>query len=86
MGTKNQPSEFDCYRNAEPDEPMFILLARDVDAADRVREWVVKREMRKREEYKVSSRYELPENELHQLEEAEDCADAMEDWRKTNCE
>jgi hypothetical protein len=29
MGTKNNPSKFDCYANAEPDEPMFILLARD---------------------------------------------------------
>ena len=29
MGTKNNPGQFDCYRNAEPDEPMFVLLARD---------------------------------------------------------
>ncbi len=29
MGTKNNPGKFDCHANAEPDEPMFILLARD---------------------------------------------------------
>ena len=29
MGTKNNPGKFDCYENAEPDEPMFVLLARD---------------------------------------------------------
>lgn len=29
MGTKNNPGNFDCYHNAEPDEPMFVLLARD---------------------------------------------------------
>jgi len=29
MGTKNNPGDFDCYTNADPDEPMFILLGRD---------------------------------------------------------
>lgn len=29
MGTKNNPGQFDCYKAAESDEPMFILLARD---------------------------------------------------------
>ena len=29
MGTKNNPGAFDCYANAEPDEPMFVLLGRD---------------------------------------------------------
>lgn len=32
MGTKNDPGKFDCYANAEPDEPMFVLLARDISA------------------------------------------------------
>ena len=40
MGTKNNPGEFDCYANAEPDEPMFVLLARDVLAPGIVDEWV----------------------------------------------
>jgi len=29
MGTKLNPGKFDCYAKAKPDEPMFILLARD---------------------------------------------------------
>jgi len=28
MATKKNPGEFDCYANAGPDEPMFVLLAR----------------------------------------------------------
>jgi len=41
MGTKVNPAPFDCYANAEPDEPMFVLLARDRVGADIVRMWVV---------------------------------------------
>lgn len=29
MGSKNNPSKFNCYDRAEPDEPMFVLLGRD---------------------------------------------------------
>lgn len=29
MGTKDNPGKFDCYHAAKPDEPMFVLLARD---------------------------------------------------------
>lgn len=29
MGTKNNPGAYDCYKNAEPDEPYFLLLGRD---------------------------------------------------------
>ena len=39
MGTKNNPGRFDCYANAEPDEPMFILLGRDEHAPLLVRLW-----------------------------------------------
>lgn len=44
MGTKNNPGEFDCYVNAEPDEPMFILLGRDKHAPELVRLWAIMRE------------------------------------------
>lgn len=43
MGTKNEPGKFDCYANAAPDEPMFVLLARDPDAADLVEQWATAR-------------------------------------------
>ena len=34
MGTKIEAGAFDCYANAELDEPMFVLLARDEKAPD----------------------------------------------------
>lgn len=43
MGTKNDPGAFDCYANAEPDEPMFILLGRDPAAAYAVYSWCMLR-------------------------------------------
>jgi hypothetical protein len=27
MATKRNPGKYDCYENAEPDEPLFVLLA-----------------------------------------------------------
>ncbi len=39
MGTKNNPGKFDCYANAAPDEPMFILLGRDPCAPVTVLFW-----------------------------------------------
>jgi hypothetical protein len=42
MGTKNNPGKFDCYADAEPDEPMFVLLARDISAPFLVRLWADK--------------------------------------------
>lgn len=44
MGTKNNPGDFDCYENAHPDEPMFILLGRDPFAPDLVAAWADLRE------------------------------------------
>jgi hypothetical protein len=44
MGTKNDPAKFDCYANALPDEPIFILLARDPGAAPAVEDWASRRE------------------------------------------
>lgn len=45
MGTKQNPARFDCYANALPDEPMFVLLARDDDAPFRVEDWALRRKM-----------------------------------------
>lgn len=69
MGTKANPSKWDCYESAEPDEPMFILLARDPDAPTLVRQWA-----RMRERADAAT----PEK----IEEARTCADDMEEWRK----
>jgi hypothetical protein len=45
MGTKNNPGAFDCYANAEPDEPMFVLLGRDKHAPTLVWLWAILREL-----------------------------------------
>jgi len=39
MGTKDSPGRYDCYAKAEPDEPIFTLLARDPLAPLLVRLW-----------------------------------------------
>lgn len=39
MGTKRNPSTFDCYAKAEPDEPLFVLLGRDPMAGLTVAVW-----------------------------------------------
>lgn len=44
MATKNHPGEFDCYAKAEPDEPIFVLLARDRHAPALVWLWAAIRE------------------------------------------
>lgn len=44
MGTKENPSKFDCYSNAKPDEPMFVLLGRDPCAWILVMAWCWMRE------------------------------------------
>jgi hypothetical protein len=39
MGTKRNPGAFDCHAAALPDEPLFILLARDPAAPHLVKAW-----------------------------------------------
>src|SRR5574340_580602 len=68
MGTKDSPSKFDCYSRAEPDEPMFVLLGRDVAGASIVRMWAATREAMGEDPEKIA--------------EALACADAMEAWAR----
>lgn len=70
MGSKLKPGDYDCYANALPDEPMFILLARDPIAPSLVRDW-------------ASTRLNAGES-LEKVREALECADAMEEWRNEN--
>lgn len=72
MGTKNEPGQFDCYANAEPDEPMFILLARDPLAPLMVEIWAQLRA-------EAST-----EDDQALIEEAQECADSMREWRGAN--
>lgn len=68
MATKNNPGKFDCYDNADPDEPMFVLLGRDRHAPILVKIWTALR---------------LTEGEdPEKTGEAMLCALAMEKWRE----
>lgn len=77
MGTKANPAKFDCYANALPDEPMFVLLARDPSAPWLVRLWAHNRAT-------DIERGGRPESDLALVEEARGCADKMETWRRAN--
>jgi hypothetical protein len=67
MGSKDKPGQFDCYANAEPDEPMFVLLGRDKHAPQLVELWAGQRASEGEDPAKV--------------EEALKCAKAMRKWR-----
>lgn len=68
MGTKNNPAPFDCYANAAPDEPMFVLLGRDRHAEVLVRLWAILR-----------AHDDKTEDE-DKITEAMVCADSMQAW------
>lgn len=68
MATKNKPGQWDCYENAHPDEPMFVLLGRDPMAPLLVRLWADAREAQGESSAKVR--------------EARACADNQDAWAK----
>lgn len=72
MSTKDNPGAFDYYAKAAPDEPMFVLLARDVVAPNIILAWIEARSKR------VSS------TDVEQIAEALECAAAMIRWRITH--
>ena len=74
MGTKNNPGQFDCYSNAAPDEPMFVLLGRDPHAPLAVERWAEDRET-------LIVMGVKPESDRALVEEARECAKAMRAYR-----
>lgn len=85
MGTKNAPGDFDCYANAKPDEPIFVLLGRDLAAPDIVRRWAAHYLAQKRLDYTENGeRQYLPQKVWDKYSEALRCAVAMEQWRREN--
>jgi hypothetical protein len=70
MGTKLNPGSYDCYAKAAPDEPMFILLARDPLAPILVELWASIKEMNGENKSKV--------------DEALNCASSMRVWCADN--
>lgn len=75
MGTKNKPDKFNDYASAEPDEPMFILLARDPTASRVVQEWALLLAIAIMEGRK-------PKSDRAIVEEARECAKAMREFRE----
>lgn len=67
MATKENPGAFDCYANAEPNEPMFVLLGRDKHAPALVEAWAMQRENAGEDPAKVA--------------EARECARSMRRFR-----
>jgi hypothetical protein len=67
MGTKQDPSRFDGYGKAEPDEPVFTLIGRDPAAPALIREWV--------------RHHQNAKTDGTQLMEALAVADEMDRWR-----
>ena len=74
MGTKNNPGRFDCYAVAKPDEPMFILLARDPIAPILVELWATLREQIGCSTHKHKSHGD-------KINEARDLANTMREWK-----
>ena len=70
MGTKNHPGKYDAYEKAAPDEPMFVLLARDPLAPALVSLWANLREQLAGNPSKVG--------------EARMCVTDMKRWRGRN--
>lgn len=77
MGTKAHPSNFDCYANAEADEPMFTVLGRDKDAPLLVKMWALLRE----QAVEMGAK---PPSDLAMVAEARQVAYEMERWRRVN--
>ena len=91
MGTKRNPGRFDCYHAAEPNEELFVLLARDRLAPFLTAIWAKVRagqpDAAAAMFYKmlgeVAPRYVMKPDKP-QAGEAIDVALAMVAWRKEN--
>lgn len=70
MGTKTTPGKFDCFANAEPNEPMFVLLGRDMHAPALVEQWAHIREIQIQMGMK-------PESDRAKIKDARECAIEM---------
>lgn len=74
MGSKANPGRYDCYANALPDEPLFVLLARDPDFEEIVRIWALRRQQR-------IDRGAAPPTDKELVLEALQCAEDGATWR-----
>jgi len=72
LGTKLNPGKFDCYENAAPDEPMFVLLARDPVAPILVDLWAELRDLTRGRPASGP--------QWDKIQEAMACAQNMREW------
>lgn len=72
MSTKQNPGKHDCYSKAEPDEPYFMILARDVTAPEDIRHWILQQQM--------LDRLGIKKMDPDQIAEAYACIPEMERW------
>lgn len=77
MGTKLNPDPYDCFYAALPDEPYFVLLARDPSGAGIVSLWASERAAEIKQGLK-------PESDKALVIRARACAVAMAEWRAAN--
>ena len=77
MGSKLNPGAYDCYENALPDEPMFVLLARDPSAPELVEYWATERQ-------RQIDNARRPHPDQAMVDEAVRCAANMRHWRVVN--
>lgn len=76
MSTKEEENKpGGCYYKAEPDEPMFVLLARDPLAPNLVEQWAFLRAT-------AIGRREPPASDLDKVEEALLLVEKMRLWKK----
>ena len=80
MGTKNNPGEFDCYKNLHPDEPYFLIRANDIFGPVVVRMWA--------QLYKafkpIAKTRAGRARQRRKVKEANTLANRMEAWRQEN--
>lgn len=92
MSTKQNPSPNDCYNRAEPDEPLFTLLARDPLAPGVVRLWAALRAHDTTRAAGIfanlcvttSKQPYKPGKDSDHVIEARECSNAMELWRRVH--
>lgn len=77
MGTKLEELRNGCFARAMDDEPMLVLLARDISAADLADAWADRREA----DIQAGRK---PASDMKQVLEVRGIAARMRDWREAN--
>ena len=77
MGTKLQEMRNGCFAAALDDEPMLVLLARDLSSPKLARDWAIQRKA-------DISMGRKPASDMVKVDEVFALADQMEKWRDDN--